>query len=212
MIMKTALATLILTASAAGLARAEGAYDILFRTGTLDGLEAGSELDYAQSGSAVRETVAGAQDLALRVTVKDEADTYLDMVGTDAFRRIGVFPTEVGNPLLMYAMEIVVRDLSDLTGGSPFYIRNRLKDSIAAETASEEVSVRFGAEEVSGSRVTLHPFRDDPNAERFPGLDDLEVSVDVSEAVPGWYHTIMARMPAAGGYDYNITIVGGDMQ
>jgi hypothetical protein len=210
--MKHALVTLLLGMAAANNSHAEGSYDILFRTGTLDSLEAGAELDYTQSGSAVDEAGTGPQALGLRVTVKDETDTYLDMVGADSFRRIGVFPTNVGNPLLMYAMETLVRDLSEMTGGSPFYIRNRLKDAIASETEPEEVSVRFDAADVSASRVTLYPFREDPNAERFPGLDDLALSVDVSESVPGWYHTISTRMPSAGGYDYTITIVGGDTQ
>ena len=121
-----------------------------------------------------------------------------------------MFPTDVGNPLLMYALETVVRDISELTGGSPFYIRNRLKDAIAAETSSEQVSLQFDGTEIAASRVTLHPFRNDPNADRIAGLGDLEVSVDVSEAVPGWYHTISTRMPGEGGYDYSITIAGGD--
>ncbi len=211
MIIKAELVATLLTGSTA-VVRAEGSYDMLFRTGTLDSLEAGAMLEYEQSGSSLEEADPGMQDIDLRVTVGNEAETYLDLVSAEASRRIGVFPTDVGNPLLMYALETVVRDLSELTGGSPFYIRNRLKDAIATETAAEEVSVPFDGSQIAASRVTLYPFRDDPGADRFPGLGELEVAVAVSQSVPGWYHSISTRIPTEDGYDYSITIAGGDVQ
>ena len=83
MSIKNALIALLLTVSAASVAQAEGSYDILFRTGTLDRLEAGAELDYAQAGSTIEEADTGLQDIGLRITVKNEAETYLDMVSEE---------------------------------------------------------------------------------------------------------------------------------
>ena len=190
----------------------QGSYDILFRTGTLDSLEAGAELDYTQSGSAVDEAGTGPQALGLRVTVKDETDTYLDFVGAELFPAHRGLSDGCGQSAAYVCDgDTGARSVGN-DGRQPVLLRNRLKDAIASETAPEEVSVRFDAADVSASRVTLYPFREDPNAERFPGLDDLALSVDVSESVPGWYHTVSTRMPSAGGYDYTITIVGGDTQ
>lgn len=198
--------SLILLSSVA--AQGAGSYDILFRTGTLDALAPGVRILYDQSGGAASGGSPAPSAVDLRVTVASATETHLDLVEGERSRRIGVFPTEVGNPLLMYALEIVVRDLAELSGGSPFYIRNRLKDAIAGDAVPETVSVRFDGTEIGATRVTLHPFRDDPNADRVPGLDELELVVDASDEVPGWYHSISVRMPAAGGYAYDIAVVG----
>ncbi|MFD2441967.1 hypothetical protein ACFSS8_21145 [Paracoccus kondratievae] len=45
-------------------------------------------------------------------------------------RRIGPFPVSGGDPALVFFLENISRDMAMLTGGSPFYIRNRLKDAL----------------------------------------------------------------------------------
>lgn len=190
------------------VAEAAGPYDVLFRTGTLDGLAQGIEISYDQSGSAVES--GAVQETDLRVTVENESDTYLDLVNGEKMRRIGVFPTDVGNPLLMYALEAVIRDMAKLTGGSPFYIRNRFKDAMSGDAVPEPVTLMFEGSEIAATRLTLFPFDNDPNAGQVPGLEELELVVDTSDGVPGWYHSISVRMPAAGGYDYRIAISEGD--
>ena len=47
--------------------------------------------------------------------------------------------------------------------------------------------------------VTLRPFLDDPNRDRMMGFGDLELRVTMSDAVPGWYLSLVAEAPGAQG-------------
>ncbi|WP_258286698.1 hypothetical protein, partial [Escherichia ruysiae] len=50
-------------------------------------------------------------------------------------RRIGPFPSSGGDPALTFFLETIARDMAALTGGSPSYIRNRLKDGLFRDGA-----------------------------------------------------------------------------
>jgi hypothetical protein len=47
--------------------------------------------------------------------------------------------------------------------------------------------------------IRLHPFAEDPNKDRMQGFGDLELSVTMSDAVPGWYLSLTARAAVAEG-------------
>jgi hypothetical protein len=80
-------------------------------------------------------------------------------------RKIGPFPVSGGDPSLTFFLETVSRDMAALTGGSPFYIRDRLKDAL----------FRGGAvEQQDGHPVaSFQPFATDPNRDRMYGFGDL---------------------------------------
>lgn len=82
-------------------------------------------------------------------------------------RKIGPFPTSGGDPTVTFFLETVARDMASLTGGSPFYIRNRLKDAL----------FRGGAVETDGdARVAVfQPFKGDENSQRMLGFETLEL-------------------------------------
>lgn len=82
-------------------------------------------------------------------------------------RKIGPFPSQGGDPVLTFFLERTARDISALTGGSPFYIRNRMKDALfhggGLTPQGDMVEARF------------LPFKGDPNAPRMGGFDTLEL-------------------------------------
>lgn len=82
-------------------------------------------------------------------------------------RRIGPYPTSGGDPAVVFFLENAARDVAALTGGSPFYIRNRIKDALFR-----------GGEVTRGDgrvTVTLHPFASDPNLSRLHGFETLQL-------------------------------------
>ncbi|WP_374636143.1 hypothetical protein [Paracoccus sp. (in: a-proteobacteria)] len=80
-------------------------------------------------------------------------------------RKIGPFPVSGGDPSLTFFLETVARDMAALTGGSPFYIRNRIKEALFR---GGEVVTR------DGQRIaSFRPFADDPSRERMYGFDSL---------------------------------------
>ncbi len=78
---------------------------------------------------------------------------------------VGTFPTGVANPLLLYFLETTVRATAEATGGSPYYIRNRIREAL--------VAADLGAGEGAAREVTLTPFAGDPNRAKMGAFADL---------------------------------------
>lgn len=83
-------------------------------------------------------------------------------------RQIGPFPISGGDPVLTFFLEQVTRDMARLTGGSPFYIRNRIKDAVFR---GGQITAQG-----DGSVATFQPFADDPNAGRMGGFQTLTLT------------------------------------
>ena len=96
------------------------------------------------------------------MTVEDVADgrVRLEVVAPGEMRLVrqeggeavplGTFPRGAANPLLLYFLETTVRVMAEATGGSPYYIRNRIREALVA------VGSRIGAREAR--EADLAPF------------------------------------------------------
>jgi len=192
---------------------AEGTYDLLFKTGTLDDLPGQAALVYRRDVENSLLPQAATRDTGeITVALDGEAgeDALMTFSQGEASRTIGSFPASVGNPMIMYFVETVARDMAESTGGSPFYIRNRMKEALLRPSEIREVEADFDGHPVAARALTLRPFENDPNRERMHGFADLSLTVTMSEAVPGWYHTLTAEVPGAAGdepiYSSRITL------
>ena len=67
---------------------------------------------------------------------------------------VGTFPPAWPNPVLLYFLETTVRAMAEATGGSPFYIRNRIREALAAAGSALEGEPRRG-----GARRRSRPIR-----------------------------------------------------
>jgi hypothetical protein len=83
-------------------------------------------------------------------------------------RQIGPFPISGGDPVLTFFLEQTTRDMARLTGGSPFYIRNRIKDALFQ---GGQIT-RAGDQSVA----SFAPFAQDPNAARMGGFQTLTLT------------------------------------
>lgn len=180
------------------------AFDLVFRTGTLDGLPEGTELRYAgpqasegaASGDGWRSLTVGLAPGGRAVVEGIEDDT--------AARVIGNFDAGVGNPLAMVFLESTVNAVAEATGGSPFYIRNRIRDAMAGPGQVQDAVAEWRGAEVAATEVVLQPFAADAHRAELGPFADLEIRVVVSDAVPGWYRSISAEVPPgtpSGGTD-----------
>lgn len=92
--------------------------------------------------------------------------------------RMGPFPVSGGDPVVVYFLETTVRDMASLTGGSPFYIRNRIREALS--TGGKVV-------ETDGvTTVEVRPFEDDANRSRMGGFDTLALRfvIDADAGAP----------------------------
>ena len=185
-------------------------YDLIFKTGTLSDVPADAVLRYRRDV-----TIAADPDRADRntgaVQLTQDADDMARLTFLrDAERRnLGQFPATVGNPIVMYFIETVLRDVAHQAGGSPFYIRNRIKESLVQFAEIEQAAVPFGDQDVSAQQITLRPFLNDKNRDKMKGYGDLTLTFTMSDQVPGWYAALVANVPgtAASAPIYNNALV-----
>ncbi|MCO6382090.1 MAG: hypothetical protein JXQ91_03070 [Vannielia sp.] len=164
------------------------AYDLLFKEGTLDRFETGEALRYRREVSNALLPDAAARDTGEIVLSLDGGapeKAQLKFVQDGKHRGLGEFPASVGNPVIMYFVETVVRDMAESTGGSPYYIRNRVKEALISPADITEAD--------GVVTVVMHPFEGDPNAERMKGFGTLTMTVVMSEDAPGWYRSLGAE-------------------
>lgn len=186
--------------TAAMNAQASETYDLIFKTGTLDALPKDSSLSYDKAVSVAGNAELSEQNSGLvKLNIGGENEAQLKFYQGEKHRPIGVFPVDVGNPIIMYFVETVVRDVAANTGGSPFYIRNRVKESLIKFAEIESEVIEFGAQEISAQHITLRPFRGDKNVQRMRGYGELAVTVTMSEDVPGWYYSLVASASGPNG-------------
>lgn len=204
---------LLAVAISAGLAIAsplagDKSYDMLFRTGTLDQIDRDAELVYRRAvASTLKPDAEGRDtgDIALSFRKGEAPLVLLQFRQAGKHKALGSFPASVGNPMIMYFYETVVRDMAEAAGGSPFYIRNRVKDALIQSSEIEEGQAVIDGKTISTQTIRLYPFAGDPNRDRMQGFGDLELRVTMSEEVPGWYMSLIAE--AAGGDVYKSEIL-----
>lgn len=170
----------------------ETAYDLTFRVGTLNGFEAGDRLEYE---SVVVLPEGGESDGSV-VSVAVEGDSVAALEehqdGADSLRRLAEFDADVGNPLAMFFLERTIRSVAEQTGGSEFYLRNRIKDALREPEGVRDVEVEWRGQSIAGTEIVLAPFVGDPNLQQLGPFGDLRIRLVVGEDVPGWYHTLSA--------------------
>ncbi|WP_424985418.1 hypothetical protein [Microbulbifer sp. S227A] len=179
-------------------------YDLLFKTGTLDDFSRDHRLVYDRTVRNRLKPETEERDtgqIVLSLVDGQVPEAHLKFTHDDKYRNLGSFPASVGNPIIMYFVETVVRDMAESAGGSPFYIRNRVKEALVQPAEIRADQAIIAGETVDTVDVTMHPFRDDPNAARMQGFDRLAMTVSMSEDAPGWYLSLSAQVPGADGGD-----------
>lgn len=96
------------------------------------------------------------------------------------------------NPVLLFFLENTVRVIAAETGGSPFYIRNRMREALGGAALAAGTGPQT---------LTLHPFAEDANRERLGAFGDLALSITFDPAEPGRLIELKADTGGgAGGY------------
>ena len=191
-----AVAALVLSLTAALAEKVDGqqTYDLLFRNGTLDTIDRSDELHYRRTVRNALQPDRDQRDSGrVAILFEDGNMARIEFRQEEKGRALGRFPASVGNPMIMYFYESVVRDMSASAGGSPFYIRNRVKEALIQPSEVEPGEAVVNGKTVATKTVRLRPFAGDPNQDRMRGFGDLELSVTMSDEVPGWYLSLVAE-------------------
>jgi hypothetical protein len=194
------LAALVLALALAAPAVAGEAQDRLFAVGLLEAVPTGAHLVYSHSRGGSYDTArlpAIAEGEVEVVIAEGERGRTAELTlreGGETRSQLAL-PADGGSPVLLLFLETGVRSVAALTGGSPFYIRNRMREALARQDRREPAEVEIAGRTVAGERVAFRPFENDPNRERMGALADLELSVVVAAGIPGRF----ARLELAAG-------------
>ncbi|WP_026613793.1 hypothetical protein [Ensifer aridi] len=198
------LLALLLGVGHGPLAAAE-TYDLLFRSTALKGLQAmpGSEagqgaLVYDRIITGLDEGQAGGS-FSIDLKIKPDDNVAMTLYQGTRSRGLGNYPVSAGNPVIMYFLESVLADISAQSGGSPFYMRNRIKEALLRDAQIMPVSVRYRDRDIAAREVTIRPFMKDKARERMGRFSELALAVTLSDDIPGWYYSLVATVPAAAG-------------
>ncbi|MEO9777772.1 MAG: hypothetical protein ABJH07_11425 [Sedimentitalea sp.] len=202
----TIVSALAMLAGAASAAETSGpeTYDLLFKGSTLDDLDLDQQLIYnriVQNSIKPETQERDTGKIVLSFADGQVPEALLKFTRDDKYHNIGTFPASVGNPIIMYFVETVVRDMAETAGGSPYYIRNRVKEALIQPADVSNGQAIIAGETVETVDVTLRPFKGDPNADRMQGFDELAMTVSMSDDAPGWYLMLAAHVPAADAGD-----------
>lgn len=88
-------------------------------------------------------------------------------------RKIGPFPVDGNDPALIFFLETTSREMAKLTGGSPFYIQNRMKDALFRGGEVQKTE--------KGQVAIFRPFVDDPNKDKMSGFETLEMTFTIED-------------------------------
>ena len=181
-------------------AQAGALSDAIFAPGAFTATEPGSvtRYDHQRSGPAGPEFHPVDKGVLVVTPELAEGKAQLVLTHEEAGRTmpISAFAASAGDPVLLYFLENTVRSMATLTGGSPFYIRNRVRDALVQADLA-----------VTGDPVVaeLRPFADDPNRAKMGAFADLVLRIELQPGAPVPLRALSADTTAAGG-DYRETL------
>lgn len=140
--------------------------------------------------------------VAILTAVPGDGGTQLVLTLAEAgkSRDVASFPAQGANPILLFFLENVVRNVAARTGGSPYYIRNRLRDVLVAADLDASQNGRLV--------IRLHPFATDPNRARLGAFAELTLTLALDPARPGRLLDLKADTGAApDGYSESMVLI-----
>jgi hypothetical protein len=179
------------------------AASLLFESPALIGVPTGTTLIYrlerigADPGAVPATSTV---ELSLRADLESGGrNVHVAIVTGERRQPAGPFPSLVGNPVLLLFLERDVAEMSRTLRGSPYYIRNRIREALGAATLAEPARFAFDGREIEGWRVTVSPFGHDRNREKLREHAGKRYEFTLSDAVPGRLYELRTSTPAVDG-------------
>ena len=209
MISRIGLATAVMLAvppvPRAEEASTPNASDLLFSEPQLAATQPGDVLTYSYSRKTSDEAQYGpAFDDQIRLTVGRGGAEATRTVDAELFsgarrRPAGPFADMTGNPVLSLMLEQNIEGLSTQLGGNPRYFKTAIRTALRENAAVVAETVRVGDRAEAAWKVSITPFKDDPNKARMRGLETLTYQFEIAKAVPGEVLQIRISAPGPSG-------------
>ena len=110
----------------------------------------------------------------------------------------GPFRSDEQNPVMLLALENNVEQLTKAWGANPRYLKNAVRKAWRNNAKIENVSLSVDGKQVPGTRITIEPYSNDPEAIKMGGLETMVYTVEVADSVPGNLVKVDIHAPATG--------------
>jgi hypothetical protein len=144
-----------------------------------------------------------------------QKDVFVDMFTGDRQRVLGPLTQVSGNPIIMMFLERDVTQMNRHVGGQPVYFRNVIRLAFREKAKLEPSTFSWNGKDITGTKITIQPFQDDPNGARMAAFRSKTYEFIVSDAVPGGIYEMHATMrgdspdaPATPVMDSKLTLKG----
>ena len=188
------------------------ASDRIFSTAALDLVETGQQLVYThvREGTA-GETLNPVPDGEIRIKVQtgddQKREAVVTMGPTGKLRPVSKWPTTSGNPILPIFLESALRAMARTTGGSSFYIRNRIKDAMGRGGDMDTITMDVNGKEIVATQIVFPLFDNDKNRDRMGDFKDMSLTFVLSDEMPGDIVRFAAQTPEGDeGFAYREVI------
>ena len=104
-----------------------------------------------------------------------------------------------GNPVIMIFLERDLWEMKRRIGGAPVYFRNSIRRSFREASDVKKTTVTYRGAELPGFVVTIRPFENDKNADRFRQYRTKAYEFVVADAVPGGVYRIRSLVKGGAG-------------
>ncbi|WP_051661169.1 hypothetical protein [Bosea sp. 117] len=191
-------------AATSALAALPTASELFFDKPYLALLQPGTRISYAYkhttADAKLGESFDETLDLTISAVPEDPAKRVsdIDIRRGDNKTEAGPFPVMTGNPVVLVLLEREAKEIAALTKGSPFYIRNRMRDGLAGGTV-EEARFDYDGRSVTGWKLVMTPFANDPNKVQLLEIAQRRYEFLFSDEVPGGLYAVNVTTPKADG-------------
>ncbi len=109
------------------------------------------------------------------------------------------FQAYVGNPIFMLFLERDVREMERLTRGHSLYYRTLIRNALAGSATVTPTTFTFGGKTCKGTEISIQPYVNDPENERYPRFAKKTYSFILSDEIPGGFYKIDSMTPDPSG-------------
>lgn len=174
---------------AGNVAWAGPASERVFSRAALEQVAGGQQLVYSHTRTGTSpKALQPLDNHEIRVRLEgdgEERQARVTMGEVGQLRPVSKWSAANGNPLVPIFLESTLRTMARVTGGSEFYIRNRIKEALGSGGTLEDVTVRVEGKDVSAQSATFRPFVGDKNAARMGEFRNLALVFVMSRDLPG---------------------------
>lgn len=149
------------------------------------------QYDFSRDGSDDDDVIKDHVDVIVtEVQADGRRDLEFDFLSGSRHRNYPPIENFRGNPLIMLFLEHDVQEMSETTGGSALYFRNRLRNAFLERAEAESVQFDFDGRSLAGTRVVVSPFVKDPHLATFPAIEQKSYEFLLSPEIPGGIYRI----------------------